>query len=126
MESISAIRTVAAFGQERGVIGKYRSAVTSACQRGIRQGAACAALEGVMAPLIFVLFGLGFLFGAKLITDDMEAKEYCRFVSSLDATSMTTMSGVGTSSTQSCERHLRWAMPPSHQMSRIWKITKKC
>jgi len=81
MELIAAIRTVAAFGYEHEAIQTYRTAAKKAAEAGIRQGKGKAALEGIMAPIMFVMFGLGLWWGSKLVSDDMDSNVACRYVS---------------------------------------------
>jgi ATP-binding cassette subfamily B (MDR/TAP) protein 1 len=79
MEFISSIRTVAGLGHEPRAIEAYQSALSVACKGAVQMGVTKAALEGLTTPIIFVLFGLGLWFGAKLVADDMEDFMYCRY-----------------------------------------------
>jgi len=72
METISGIRTVAALGHEPAAMQSYQKSLQEVCRSGILQGRAKAALEGVMSPIIFILFGLGLWYGSFLISSDME------------------------------------------------------
>lgn len=81
MESLSSLRTVAALGLESFLMERYQAMIQSACREGIYFGAAKAALEATVSPIMFFMFGLGLWWGSKLVSDDMESMEACRFVS---------------------------------------------
>jgi ATP-binding cassette subfamily B (MDR/TAP) protein 1 len=80
LEALSAIRTVAAYAQERACLRKMRGLLADARTGGIRMAWARGALEAIVAPIMFVMFALGFWFGAKLIADGMESNPGCRLV----------------------------------------------
>jgi len=81
LEAVSAVRTVQAYGLQRRFLARYAELATAAAAQGKRLGRAKAALEATIAPIMFLMFGSALWFGSKLVSDDMEAHEYCRFVS---------------------------------------------
>ena len=78
LEAIGAIRTVHAFGRELDVLGRYQAACKGARVMGLSMGKARAFLEGVSAPIMFLMFGSCLWYGSSLVAADMEAHEYCR------------------------------------------------
>mmetsp|Transcript_107740 Transcript_107740/g.186982 ORF Transcript_107740/g.186982 Transcript_107740/m.186982 type:complete len:1153 (-) Transcript_107740:217-3675(-) len=79
LETISGVRTVAALNHEPAALTAYQSSLRDVCRSGIFKGRAQAALEGVMGPIIFILFGLGLWYGSFLVSSDMEDKVECRW-----------------------------------------------
>lgn len=73
------MRTLNAYGREPHVIESFGANLLAACKQGIRMGRARAALEGTMAPIMFLLFGFGLWYGSSLVASDMEDNEKCRF-----------------------------------------------
>merc|ERR1719428_196528 len=81
MESLGGLRAIAAFGQEPVILERFKQLVWRACCEGIQLGRAKASLEAAVSPIMFILFGLGLWWGSKLVSDDMEANEACRYIS---------------------------------------------
>ena len=79
LEAIAGVRTLNAYGREPHVIESFGANLLAACKQGIRMGRARAALEGTMAPIMFLLFGFGLWYGSSLVATDMEDNEKCRF-----------------------------------------------
>merc|ERR1719399_1533478 len=79
LEAIAGVRTLNAYGREPHVIDSFGGNLLAACKQGIRMGRARAALEGAMAPIMFLLFGFGLWYGSSLVATDMEDNEKCRF-----------------------------------------------
>merc|ERR1719399_1144452 len=79
LEAIAGVRTLNAYGREPHVIESFGGNLLAACKQGIRMGRARAALEGAMAPIMFLLFGFGLWYGSSLVATDMEDNEKCRF-----------------------------------------------
>jgi len=79
LEAIAGVRTLNAYGREPHVIESFGGNLLAACKQGIRMGRARAALEGTMAPIMFLLFGFGLWYGSSLVATDMEDNEKCRF-----------------------------------------------
>ena len=79
LEAIAGVRTLNAYGREPHVIESFGANLLAACKQGIRMGRARAALEGTMAPIMFLLFGFGLWYGSSLVAADMEDNEKCRF-----------------------------------------------
>jgi hypothetical protein len=81
LEAIAGVRTLNAYGREPHVIEAFGLSLHKACAQGIRMGRARAALEGAMAPIMFLLFGCGLWYGSSLVATDMEENAACRFAS---------------------------------------------
>ena len=79
LEAIAGVRTLNPYGREPHVIASFGANLLAACNQGIRMGRARAALEGAMAPIMFLLFGFGLWYGSSLVATDMEDNEKCRF-----------------------------------------------
>eukprot|EP00308_Calcidiscus_leptoporus_P016760 CAMPEP_0119353320 /NCGR_PEP_ID=MMETSP1334-20130426/2502_1 /TAXON_ID=127549 /ORGANISM="Calcidiscus leptoporus, Strain RCC1130" /LENGTH=389 /DNA_ID=CAMNT_0007366579 /DNA_START=89 /DNA_END=1254 /DNA_ORIENTATION=+ len=81
LEAFSNIRTVVAFGHEPALLVRFDELMRGIARCGVKLGKARAMLEGTIAPIIFVMFGLGLWYGSKLVSDDMDAHAECRYVS---------------------------------------------
>ena len=85
-EALGAIRTVLGFNGEDRTIKSYVDKLLFAERAGIQKWLYTAVLVGLVTSLMWMMYGLGLWFGAKLIADDMDAHDYCEWRLKSDGT----------------------------------------
>jgi len=74
-EVLSSIRTVVAFGGQDKEAEKYSGHIAFARKQGIKRGVMVNLTMGLMFGLMYCVYGLGFWYGVKLITDEEKEEE---------------------------------------------------
>ena len=75
--ALTAVRTVTAFGGQRIEVEKYARALVAAEKAGERKARSTGIAMGVMYFMVFMIYGVGLWYGAKLIADSNEAHPGC-------------------------------------------------
>ena len=82
-ESLSAIRTVVAFGGQQKEVSRYADNLVGAKKSGILRGLLTGVSGGLIFGIMYMVYGLGFWYGIKSIMDDRESEE-CMACAELD------------------------------------------